>query len=567
MNLLKKIKEIFTIIPPKKLLTFLFFLTSTIGYVIAAYFPYAASQIIKFITENLKYNALLYTLYLAIAYITYELLWYLNYYIYSKLQVYYSKTIHNKFFDKIINSSQKFTKKIDKGKMLSLVNADIPNYCFLIDSTVSYLSAIIMVFISSFLIFKANVLTGIIAMLSTIFYLLFITKTTTLFAKYLKAEKKQNDYTNNIYLEELTGLKEIKTLPIRTKLEQQLNSKLKNFTQAFTKKRKYYEHNENTSDLIPHYTKFLLYLILIIYLAKYNATLDLIILIIGYYDQIVESLNEMLQSYTEIEQYYVSVERIKDVLYFDDKLSLLYGNYEEDNIFGSIVFKNVTYETKEKLYFNNINFEIKPHTLNVIVGKSGSGKSELFNLLLRFQKLTSGDIFLDGKNIYTYSDSIYSSNITLVKQEPFFYNMSILNNLKLVTKNKENIITACQKVGIHEFIMSLPKKYNTELNQNAYNLSDGQKQLLSIARALLTDAEIFLMDNITSSLDQKTNNEIVSLLKKLSQDHTILVITNRDDLIAAADQILCLDNKVIKSYSSFSELQEKYSYEDKGEEK
>ncbi len=567
MNLLKKIKEIFTIIPPKKLLTFLFFLTSTIGYVIAAYFPYAASQIIKFITENLKYNALLYTLYLAIAYITYELLWYLNYYIYSKLQVYYSETIHNKFFDKIINSSQKFTKKIDKGKMLSLVNADIPNYCFLIDSTVSYLSAIIMVFISSFLIFKANVLTGIIAMLSTIFYLLFITKTTTLFAKYLKAEKKQNDYTNNIYLEELTGLKEIKTLPIRTKLEQQLNSKLKNFTQAFTKKRKYYEHNENTSDLIPHYTKFLLYLILIIYLAKYNATLDLIILIIGYYDQIVESLNEMLQSYTEIEQYYVSVERIKDVLYFDDKLSLLYGNYEEDNIFGSIVFKNVTYETKEKLYFNNINFEIKPHTLNVIVGKSGSGKSELFNLLLRFQKLTSGDIFLDGKNIYTYSDSIYSSNITLVKQEPFFYNMSILNNLKLVTKNKENIITACQKVGIHEFIMSLPKKYNTELNQNAYNLSDGQKQLLSIARALLTDAEIFLMDNITSSLDQKTNNEIVSFLKKLSQDHTILVITNRDDLIAAADQILCLDNKVIKSYSSFSELQEKYSYEDKGEEK
>ena len=182
-------------------------------------------------------------------------------------------------------------------------------------------------------------------------------------------------------------------------------------------------------------------------------------------------------------------------------------------------------------------------------------------MAIRFYKIDSGEIFLDGVNIYEYSDSIYASNITLVKQNPFIYNMSIRENLRLVNSNKKRGEEAIKEVGLHEFIMSLPKGYSTVLRENATNISGGQKQLLSIARSLLTDAEILLMDDITASLDPKTTNQIIDLLVKLKEDHTILVITNREDLITKADKIIYLNKGKAKSYKSLTELKEKLDSE------
>ena len=209
----------------------------------------------------------------------------------------------------------------------------------------------------------------------------------------------------------------------------------------------------------------------------------------------------------------------------------------------------------------SISLEIKPNTLNVIIGPSGSGKTTLFDLLLRFYPINGGEIFLDGVNIYEYSDSIYASNITLVKQNPFIYNMSIRDNLRLINGNKKRQEEVIKEVGLHEFIMSLSKGYSTILTQNATNISGGQKQLLSIARSLLTDAEILLMDDVTASLDPKTTNQIIDLLVRLKEDHTILVITNREDLITKADKIIYMNNGKAKSYKSLDDLKEKLDSE------
>ena len=560
MKYIKEVYNDFKVVPFKKFMTFLFFFSCILGYVVMVLFPYFASQIIKYATEG-NTLAYTYTLYLAIAYIVYEIIWYFNYYIYSFLQTYYCDIIHKKLFNKICTSSRRISKTLDNGKMLSLVGDDIPSYCLLLDSTTVYLSTIFMAILTVILIFRANFIFALITVISLVIYLVFMTKTMDKFSKYLKEQKKHNDTINSTYVEELNALKEIKTLPIKDNLYKKLQTKLNRYSKAYFKKRKYYARNENTSTLIPQYTKVILYLILLLFMMKFNATIDLVILIIGYYDQLIENLTELVGSYREIKEYHVSVKRVNEVLTYEDDLSNLFGKYENNEIYGSIVLKNVSYKYNSKYILDNISLEIKPNTLNVIIGPSGSGKTTLFDLLLRFYPINGGEIFLDGVNIYEYSDSIYASNITLVKQNPFIYNMSIRDNLRLVNGNKKRQEEVIKEVGLHEFIMSLPKGYSTILTQNATNISGGQKQLLSIARSLLTDAEILLMDDVTASLDPKTTNQIIELLVRLKEDHTILVITNREDLINKADKIIYMNNGKAKSYKSLEDLKEKLDSE------
>lgn len=560
MKYIKEVYNDFKVVPFKKFMTFLFFFSCILGYVVMVLFPYFASQIIKYATEG-NTLAYTYTLYLAIAYIVYEIIWYFNYYIYSFLQTYYCDIIHKKLFNKICTSSRRISKTLDNGKMLSLVGDDIPSYCLLLDSTTVYLSTIFMAILTVILIFRANFIFALITVISLVIYLVFMTKTMDKFSKYLKEQKKHNDSINSTYVEELNALKEIKTLPIKDNLYKKLQTKLNRYSKAYFKKRKYYARNENTSTLIPQYTKVILYLILLLFMMKFNATIDLVILIIGYYDQLIENLTELVGSYREIKEYHVSVKRVNEVLTYEDDLSNLFGKYENNEIYGSIVLKNVSYKYNSKYILDNISLEIKPNTLNVIIGPSGSGKTTLFDLLLRFYPINGGEIFLDGVNIYEYSDSIYASNITLVKQNPFIYNMSIRDNLRLVNGNKKRQEEVIKEVGLHEFIMSLPKGYSTILTQNATNISGGQKQLLSITRSLLTDAEILLMDDVTASLDPKTTNQIIELLVRLKKDHTILVVTNREDLINQADKIIYMNNGKAKSYKSLDDLKEKLDSE------
>ena len=562
MKFIKKMIMEIQVVPVKKMMTFAMFFSCILGYVVMAFFPYFASEIVNYATTGDIRMAFMNTFYLALSYILYESIFYVNYYLYSRLQEYYCTSLYDKLFYKIYNSSRNFSLHVDKGKILTLVGDDIVNFCLLLDSLTVFLSTIFMVFLVFFLVVKAHLVFAIIILISTIFYVLFIIYTTKRYTMYFAEQKRHHDVTNGIYVEELNALKEIKTLPIKERLERKLKTVLNRYTRAYYKKRKYLVRNKNTSNLFPQYTKVILYLILLVFMAYFNAQIGLVILIIGYYDQLIECLSELLTSYQEIKEYSISVDRVYDTLNYDDHISFLFGQYSEEEVYGSIDFRRVSYLYNSRYVLDQVSFSIRPNTLNVIVGESGSGKTTLFDLLLRFYPVSEGKIYLDGRDIYDYSSNIYASNITMVKQNPFFYNMSIYQNLRLVNSSKKRQIAACKEVGIHDFIMSLKKNYSTVLRQNARNLSGGQKQLLAIARALLTDAEILLMDDITASLDPKTTIHIVSLLKRLKEDHTILVITNREDLIRAADQIIYLKDGVASCYKNMADWKKQVDYEE-----
>lgn len=155
---------------------------------------------------------------------------------------------------------------------------------------------------------------------------------------------------------------------------------------------------------------------------------------------------------------------------------------------------------------------------------------------------------------------MYSSNVSIVTQKPFIFDMSIKENLSLVDSNHDNQIEACKRARIHDYIMSLKDGYNTKLVRDAENISSGQKQLIALARTLLSKSEVLLFDEVTSSLDMNTSKEVMKILDDLKKDHTILMITHKPALMKMADDIIVVDHGVIVGRGSHAELMKKNKY-------
>ncbi|HEX9058995.1 MAG TPA: ATP-binding cassette domain-containing protein, partial [Clostridia bacterium] len=178
-----------------------------------------------------------------------------------------------------------------------------------------------------------------------------------------------------------------------------------------------------------------------------------------------------------------------------------------------------------------------------IVGRSGSGKTTLFNLLLRFYKASSGKITIDGIDIEELEENSLRQYISVVRQDPFLFSLSIKDNLRLVKPNatKEEIETVCKTAFIHDFITKLPQGYDTVVGDNAVTLSGGQKQRIAIARALLRNSKIILFDEATSALDNESQYKIKESIDEISKSHTVIIIAHRLLTVVQADEILLMD--------------------------
>ena len=273
--------------------------------------------------------------------------------------------------------------------------------------------------------------------------------------------------------------------------------------------------------------------------GEYNiATL---VLILGYFDNMQQSYDGVTDIILNITKSSVAIERVHKLLNYKPPLKQKFGDDNTDDISGRVQFSNVSFTYGRKPQMRKVSFILEPGSLTGIVGKSGSGKSTIFRLLLRLYKPTRGKITIDGKNIREYTKEVYASNVSIVTQKPFVFDMSIRENLNMVDSNHDNQIAACKMAGIHDAIMQLDKGYDTILVSDATSLSAGQKQLLALARTLLSKAEVLLFDEVTSTLDADTTKQVVSVLKKLKRNHTVLVITHKPEIMKEMDELLVID--------------------------
>jgi ATP-binding cassette subfamily B multidrug efflux pump len=280
---------------------------------------------------------------------------------------------------------------------------------------------------------------------------------------------------------------------------------------------------------------------------------------IGQPIQVLSQLAGILQSAKS------SLERIFEVLDEADELQEVRETLDGD-LTGQVSFQHVHFQyVDNKPLIRDFNLEVEPGEMVAIVGPTGAGKTTLINLLMRFYDVTQGAITVDGHDICNLSRQEYRRQFGMVLQDAWLYEGSIKENLRFgnLEATDEEIVQAVKAANVDHFIRTLPGGYNMEMNQESSNISLGQKQLLTIARALLADPKILILDEATSSVDTRLELLIQKAMKRLMQGRTSFVIAHRLSTIQEADKILVLkDGQIIEQGNHESLLADKGFYHD-----
>ena len=559
---IKIIKDFFKLVKGNKKWIFFLFLGSIMAHLSSLLIPVFASNIIYEVT-NLNAKATYINIgLLSITFIINNLFWYLNYVSYSHNFKYSYKNLREKIIDKVFTYDVEYSDKISKGTILNTVNTDTSNLSEMIDNVCEIIVVFIKVIIMIIIFLKTNLFIGMIVLLLEYIYLKSFDYTNIKSTKYLRGQQKYRDKLTDNLSQILNGLGEIKVFNIYNKIKSNFYIIANKWSEQYMLKRKYVNIRMSLLPFIIDFGKIILYLILVyfVFIGKYEV--NILVLLITYFENIMTNTKELMGYSRQLREWSISISRINKILNYSSKQQITFGLNDNDYINGLVEFKNVnfTYKSKNKGNLENINFIAKPNQITALVGHSGSGKTTITNLILRKYKIDSGEILIDNDNIYDYSNKVYSTNVVGVNQSPFIFNMSIRKNLSLIDSNIENQIEACKRVGIHDYIMSLPKGYNTILTENATNFSGGQKQLLAIARTLLSKAEILIFDEVTSSLDTILVEKIKAIFENLKLDHTIIIITHKKDVMKIADKIIALSKGKIVGEGSHEELMKNNAY-------
>jgi len=275
-----------------------------------------------------------------------------------------------------------------------------------------------------------------------------------------------------------------------------------------------------------------------------------------YVQRFFDPIRALTMHYSVLQRAMASGHRIFELL--DINIDIKDSKGAEDIIVkkGSIKFKDVNFEYNyNEPILKNINLEINEKETVGLVGPTGSGKTTIASLIHRFYEIKNGNILIDDQDLQKVTQSSLSENISMVLQDPIIFSGTVEDNIKYKAQaTREEVIEASKLVGSHDFIMTLPKGYDTNLEESGANLSIGQRQLLSFARALLLDSKIFILDEATSYIDSYTERQIQKALDEVLKNRTGIIIAHRLSTIKNADKIVVLDKGEIQEIGSHDEL-------------
>lgn len=515
--------------------------------------PLLSSYIIKYLTLGDSHMSYLCLALFILCYLLYNSFLYVNYKIYGfNMNLCYGN-LQSKMLNKLEKVDHNFSRDINKGRLINTVNSDILAIGDMNDRISEMITGLLHLIAILIIVCAKDIFLAIIFILFTFIYITLKNNADRMVNLYHNKVVVQDDKYSNLLTQIVAGLQEIKTFNMFENLMRKLTIIQNKFTKNYNKKRTYYTIRDNDVKIIIYITRTILYLFLMILLMNGKIEISILILIISYHEQLITVIDELIDSTSTVRETNTSVKRVQDILTYKED-SYLFGNLLKDDIYGAIEFKNVSLTINKKEILKNINLKINHNQVVAIVGEPGSGKTSLFNLLLRLYQPTKGIITIDNININNFSSDIYTKNIGIVNQAPFVFNMSIRRNLDFVDKNINHQIEACKRAGIHDFIETLPNGYQTVLRENGNNISGGQKQMISIARTILTDCEILLFDDITTSLDPDTAKLVPRLIKNLRKDHTIVMTTEKPELMREASVIVVLNEGKIEAIGTHNEL-------------
>lgn len=278
---------------------------------------------------------------------------------------------------------------------------------------------------------------------------------------------------------------------------------------------------------------------------------------VRYIWQVNQPMSQITQLAGAIQSSIAAVHRVFSFLNEEEEIEALEVVEKQKNICGNVSFENVEFSyTKDKALIHDLNFKVKSGQMVAIVGPTGVGKTTLINLLMRFYDVTGGCIKIDGVDIKKMKRDDLRAKFGMVLQDTWLFNGTIKENIAYGKENasEEEIIQAAKVANVHHFITTLPGGYNMILNEEASNISEGEKQLLTIARSVLCDPPILILDEATSSVDTRLEQKLQNAMKNIMKRRTSFVIAHRLSTIKNADLILVMSNGNIVEQGTHEEL-------------
>lgn len=553
--------------PHKKLLIFIIIIT-TISSIISIFTPKILGDFITIIYESTTNNTSfnnnhLYTLLILLSslYLTNIILNYLETYFTTSLAQKAICTLRNKASEKILKLPNSYFDTHSKGELMSRFNNDLEAsstiYMHFIPKTINYLitfvgTLIMMLYIDSLITLLTLIALPIITISSKL--LLKLSKKKR--AQYFEKLGYLNSITTEAYLNQ-----EIVSLYNKDELMCESFNKLNNDLA-----KTHIKANLITSLLSPIsiFINYIVYIMVLLLGAKHVLEGKLkfgdIQALIQYTKQVGAPINNASSFISQIQTSLIASKRIFELL--DEKEENFSGNLLLSEI-KNIEFKNVEFSYSDAPLINNLNLKINKGEKIALVGETGSGKSTLINLLMQFYKAKNGDILINGKSIYDYNINNYYSQISLVTQDLWLLNSTIENNLKYANNsiNEDRLKNICSKTNCLNFIEKTPNKFKTIIDDNNQIISEGEKQLLTIARGLIKDHSLLILDEATSNVDAKTEKLIEETINSINHNQITIIIAHRLSTITKADKIIVMkDGKIVEIGTHKNLYKEKREY-------
>ena len=460
-------------------------------------------------------------------------------------------------YKKALNLPAEAYEKLSSGEVINRITNDADTLSFTFGRILKMVSSLIASSIVLIYIFINSYIIGLEIILIMLILFLILKKYNPLLKNIHKERKGKQDEFTSLTNESIRGIREIKTLGVKNNLITNMIELIKDIYKKSEEEIDMQKSFNIKKSFLKSVLECMVFATCVILLYYHKISLTFFIAMTYYiyrYTWLLEDINDLTQNYQKLS---VSISRVNDILenrlYEDEK----FGNKTLNNIKGTIEFKNVYFSyPDEDNILKDFNLKLEPHQKIAIVGSSGQGKSTLFNLITRIFDPNKGEIDIDGINIKDLTEEDLRKNISIIRQEPFVFNRTIKENFKIIN-NKITLskIRECTKLAyLDDYIMSLPKKYDTVLGEGGVNLSGGQKQRLSIARTLSKGSKIILFDEATSALDNKSQEYIKKTIDNLVKDHTIVIVAHRLSTIIDADIIFVVDDGKVVSSGTHNEL-------------
>tara|TARA_B100000212_G_scaffold288176_1_gene229169 strand:- start:1884 stop:3656 length:1773 start_codon:yes stop_codon:yes gene_type:complete len=467
--------------------------------------------------------------------------------------------IRTKLFSKIISFKMSYYNKSSVGRLVTRTVNDMETIASI------FSQGLFMIVADLILMFSVLSVMLILSLkLSLIIFLVlpFILVATRLFQMAMKVAFNQvrNEVANlNSFVQErLSGIKEIQIFN-RQLIEYNNFKKInERHKQAWLKTVWYNSIFFPISEISTSITVGL-----IVWYAGFNniavensISLGTIFLFIQLSQMLFRPLRQIADKFNTLQMGMVAANRVFKILDTEEFVND-FGKIKSKSIKGNIVFDKVNFGyDKDNIIIKNLSLKIKKGERIAIVGPTGSGKSTIIKLILRFFELNSGKINIDDVNIKDYSLKNLRSQISLVSQDIFLFADSIYNNISLFNKeiSDKDVESAAKEIGILDFINNLPGGFNYNVKERGVMLSEGQRQLISFLRAYVSNPKILILDEATSSIDSRTEQLIQYATNKIIEGKTSIIIAHRLSTILNADKILYLDNGMIKEFGSHKEL-------------